>query len=48
MIPEGTKQASKGGEQPTVLPSYDAYEPQKQTARQDDPQGSVAVCTPCQ
>lgn len=28
-LPEGTMQASKGGEQPIVLPCYEAYKPQK-------------------
>ena len=28
MVPEGTMPVSKEGRQPTVLPSYDAYEPQ--------------------
>lgn len=30
--PEGIMQASKEGKQPTVLPSYDAYESHQQPA----------------
>lgn len=43
MIPEGSVQTSKGGEQPTVLPNYDACEPQQQPARHDITRGAVVV-----
>lgn len=28
-VPESTTQASKGEKKPTILPSYEAYEPQQ-------------------
>ena len=37
MVTERVVQDSKGGKKPTVLLSYDAYEPHQQPECQDDP-----------
>lgn len=39
MIPEGTMQSSKEGKQPTVLASWDGYEPHYLSAGHDNPKG---------
>ena len=46
MVPEGAMQASKGGKQPTVLSSYDAYEPQQQPAWCHNPKCVAVVWIP--
>lgn len=45
MVPKSTIQASKRGKQTIVLPSYDAYEQQQQTAWHHNP-NAVAACIP--
>lgn len=45
MVPESAMQASKGGNQPKVLPSYDVYESQQAPAEHDIPKGMVLART---
>lgn len=47
MAPEGSKQASKGGKQPRLLPSYWTYEPITMTGIPNNPNGAEvsATCT---
>jgi hypothetical protein len=39
-------QISKGGKQPTVLLSYEAYYPEQWPAEHDNPNGAVVVLRP--
>lgn len=45
MVPECDMQASKEGQQPIVLPSYDVYEPQQPECH-GNPKGAVVACIP--
>ena len=37
MVPEANTQPSKGGSQPTVIPSYDTYKLQQWSVQHDSP-----------
>lgn len=45
MAPEGPKEASKGGKQPRLLPSYSTYEPITKTSMAQYPNGAVVSAT---